>query len=298
MARKRNTPIHRQAAVRKIIRLALQEDIGTGDVTAEAVVPERLHVSAEIVLKEPDAVVCGLPLIQLFFSRLDPDIRVKLLVKEGSRVRTPRPLVRLQGQARAILQAERTILNLLSRLSGIATATQRLVQAVKPYRAQIYDTRKTTPGLRVLEKYAVRIGGGQNHRLGLYDQVLIKDNHLEIVHRLTGKDTFAILVSAARLRSKPKTVVEIEVDQARHVREALLAGPDIIMLDNMRPAQMKAAVKLRDRMNRRVRLEASGNVDERTVRAIARSGVDMISVGKLTHSVRSIDISLDITGLS
>jgi nicotinate-nucleotide pyrophosphorylase (carboxylating) len=268
----------------RIVRDALAEDIGSGDVTSEAVMDEERTAAAAILVKRP-GVVCGLDAAETVFRVLDPDVGFERLLADGDRVDdVPAEAARVEGSARALLTAERTALNLLGRLSGIATLTSRYVDAVSGTGAEILDTRKTTPGLRGLEKHAVRCGGGRNHRLGLDDGILIKDNHL----RLAG----GVRVAVDRIRATGTELpVEVEAETLDDVREALAAGADIVLLDNMTPDELRAAVDL----NRgRAKLEASGGVSLETVRAIAETGVDFVSVGALTHSAPSLDISMEV----
>jgi nicotinate-nucleotide pyrophosphorylase (carboxylating) len=262
---------------------ALAEDVGEGDVTTEAVVDADATGGAVIFLKEP-GVVCGLGIVEAVFHALDGEIEVDALVGEGSLVESGTAVARLSGPLRAILTGERTALNFLGRLCGIATLTQRYVDAVEGTGVAILDTRKTTPGLRVLEKHAVAIGGGRNHRLGLDDGVLIKDNHL----RAGG----SIREAVESVRAATRLPIEVECDTIEQVSEALEAGVDAILLDNMTPDRLVAAVVL---VRGRARLEASGGVTLDNVRAIAETGVDEISIGALTHSARSLDVSLELT---
>jgi len=261
------------------IRAFLAEDVGDGDVTTEAVVPADARLDASLLLKE-QGVVCGLAQAEEVFRALDPDVEFEQLVRDGTAASGE--VARVSGNARALLTGERTALNLLGRLSGIATLTRRYVDAVAGTGATILDTRKTTPGLRELEKLAVRAGGGNNHRFGLYDAILIKDNHL----RLGGG--IARSVESARRTGLP---VEVECESLDDVRDALAAGADTILLDNMSPAQLREAVLLVDG---RAKTEASGGVTLENVRSIAETGVDFISVGALTHSARSLDVSMEV----
>ena len=267
----------------RAVLAALAEDIGAGDVTTEATVPEDAVGAAELLLKET-GVVCGLRAAESTFRALDPDVRFEALAGDGDLVRDPPAVVaRVSGSERAILTGERVALNFLGRLSGIATLTRRYADAVEGTGATVLDTRKTTPGLRALEKHAVVCGGGRNHRFGLDDAVLVKDNHL----RAAGSVTRAIeLVRAASDLS-----VEVECETLDQVGEALEAGVDAILLDNMTLDELRGAVSL---TAGRARLEASGGVSLTTVRAIAETGVDEISVGALTHSARSLDVSLEL----
>ncbi len=261
------------------VRAFLAEDVGNGDVTAEAVVPADARLDATLLLKE-DGVVCGLEVVEAVFRELDPDVRFEPLARDGERVRGE--VAYVSGNARPLLTGERTALNLLGRLSGIATLTRRYVDAVAGTDTLVLDTRKTTPGLRALEKLAVRAGGGTNHRFGLYDAVLIKDNHL----RLGGG-------VAASVRNAKETglAVEVECETLDDVREALEAGADAILLDNMTPAELRKAVAL---VAGRAKTEASGGITLETIREVAATGVDAISVGALTHSARSLDVSMEV----
>jgi len=256
----------------------LSEDVGDGDLTSLSVIDEAAVCEARVLVKAP-GVVCGLEAAAAVWAALGA--RLEPLAADGDRVE-PGPVARVRGPARAVLTGERLALNLLGRLSGIATLTRRYVDAVAGTGVEILDTRKTTPGLRALEKHAVRCGGGRNHRLGLFDAVLIKDNHL----RLAG--SIGEAVARARSTGVP---VEVECDTLDQVREALDAGADGILLDNMAPAQLREAVAL---VAGRARLEASGGITLDTVRAAAESGVDVISVGALTHSSCSLDVSLEV----
>jgi nicotinate-nucleotide pyrophosphorylase (carboxylating) len=273
--------------VRRHVRSALAEDLGAGDVTSLAVVPPSTKASGRLVAREP-LVVAGLALAEAAFNELSPEVVVSPETRDGARLLSGQPLMRVEGSARALLGAERVALNFLQRLSGIATLTAQYVQAVRGTAARILDTRKTTPGWRKLEKYAVTRGGGENHRLGLDDRILIKDNHLMVL-RQEKPDPVTVAVRRAR-RAYPDLTLEVEADTLEQVAQALTAGADIILLDNMTPRQLKAAVEL---VKGRARLEASGGVTLRSVRAVAQSGVDYVSVGALTHSARAVDIALD-----
>jgi nicotinate-nucleotide pyrophosphorylase (carboxylating) len=262
-----------------VVRLALEEDLGSGDLTTDRIVPEDATCEGALLLKEP-GVVCGLSFAESVFTTLDPEVRFEPLAADGNRS-SPGRIAELSGTTRAILSGERTALNLLGRLSGIATLTRRFVDAVEGTGATILDTRKTTPGLRALEKYAVRCGGGQNHRFGLYDGILIKDNHLKVAG--------SIGVAVARARNGRQ--VQVEAETLADVREALAAGADSILLDNMSPHELAQAVAI---VEGRARLEASGGVSLETIREIAETGVDFVSIGALTHSARSLDVSLEV----
>ena len=262
---------------------ALAEDVGEGDVTTDAIVDADADGSAELLVKEP-GVVCGLGMIEAVFRALDPDLAVEMLVEEGALVESRTAAARVSGSLRAILTGERTALNFLGRLSGIATLARRYVDEVDGTGVAILDTRKTTPGLRVLEKHAVAVGGGRNHRFALDDGVLIKDNHL--------RTAASVAEAVERTRAATHLPVEVECDTPDQVSEALAAGVDAILLDNMSTDDLRSAVAL---ARGRARLEASGGVTLENVRAIAETGVDEISVGALTHSARSLDVSLELT---
>jgi len=268
---------------------ALREDIGSGDVSA-ALVPAGQRVRGSIVTREA-AILCGRAWADETFRRLDPQVRLGWHAADGERLAADQVIFEIEGPARAVLTGERTALNFLQLLSGTATATRRLVDAVAGTPCRILDTRKTLPGLRTAQKYAVRCGGGDNHRMGLYDRVLIKENHIAAAGSLTGA------IEAAR-RSAPELTVEVEVESSAELQEALDAKPDIIMLDDFSLAALQAAVKLNQARGRPVKLEASGSVSLETVRAIAATGVDYISVGALTKHVRAVDLSmrLEFTG--
>jgi len=269
-------------ALERVVAAALAEDVGTGDVTTEATVDTDAVGTAELVTRTP-GVVAGLAAVEAVFRALDPAIRFEPLVEEGGLVREPVAVARVSGSLRAILTGERTALNFLGRFSGIATLTRRYVDAVAGTGVAILDTRKTTPGLRVLEKRAVASGGGRNHRFGLSDGVLVKDNHL----RAAG----SVRAAVERLRAATDLPVEVECDTLEQVDEALAAGADAILLDNMSLDELRAAAGL---ARGRARLEASGGVTLDTVRTVAETGVDEISIGALTHSAPALDVSLEL----
>lgn len=273
--------------IRAAVKAALAEDIGRGDVTTLATVPKAQVFSAVMRAREP-LVAAGLEFADTAFRRLSSSAKVKHLVHDGTHVARGANLLRISGPARALLTAERVALNFVQRLSGIATLTAQFVAAVKGTRAQILDTRKTTPGWRRFEKYAVHCGGGRNHRLGLFDQVLIKDNHLAAL-RDAPSGAVAAAVQLSR-KQYPKLKVEVEADTPGQVEQAILAGADIILLDNMRLEELRQTVKL---AKGHAKTEASGGVNLQNVRAIAATGVDFISVGALTHSAPAVDIGLD-----
>ena len=268
------------AVVDDVVRRALEEDVGPGDATTDLTVPPGARARARITQKA-SGVVFGLEAAEKTFRALDPEVRLERLCAEGD-WRETGPVLDLEGSAAALLTAERTALNLLQRLSGIATLTARYVAAVQGTGARILDTRKTTPGLRALEKHAVRCGGGRNHRFGLDDAVLIKDNHLRLAASVTDA------VERARRIGLP---VEVECETLDQLREALAAGADAILLDNMPGPTLREAVAI---ARGRAVLEASGGVTLDTVRAIAETGVHFISIGALTHSARSVDVSLEV----
>jgi len=271
-------------ALERVAAAALAEDIGPGDRTSEAIVPAAARCGARILLREP-GVVCGVPAAEAVFRALG-EVRFDPVAGEGEHVEAvPALLARVEGPARVVLAAERTALNLLGRLCGIATGTRLFVEAVGGTDAVILDTRKTTPALRALEKYAVRCGGGANHRFGLYDAILIKDNHL----RLAG----GVRAAVERARETyPQLPIEVEAETLAEAQEALDAGATRILLDNMPPELLRQAVRL---VGGRAELEASGGVSLETVREIAESGVGFISVGALTHAARSLDVSMEVT---
>ena len=266
----------------RIVLAALAEDVGQGDVTTDATVPADAIGTAELLVQE-HGVVCGLRAAETTFRALDPDLEFDVLVAEGSSIEGPGAVALLSGSKRAILTGERVALNFLGRLSGIATLTRRYVEAVAGTRAAILDTRKTTPGLRALERHAVVCGGGRNHRFGLDDGVLVKDNHL----RATG----SIAQAVESLRASTPLPIEVECDTLDQVAEALASDVDAILLDNMTLEDLRSAVVL---AGGRARLEASGGITLDNVRAVAETGVDEISVGALTHSARSLDVSLEL----
>lgn len=269
----------------RAVAAALAEDIGSGDITTEAVIPPERNGHAVILAKAP-GVICGIDVAQAAFRLVDSRTQYQPRVIDGMRVDGDREeLADIDGPAASILTAERVALNFLQRMSGIATITAAYVDAVSGSGARIIDTRKTTPGLRAFEKYAVRCGGGSNHRFGLSDGVLIKDNHIEAAGGI------AAAIERARSRAPHLMKIEIEVKAVEQIPEALDAGADVIMLDNMDVATMRAAVEM---IAGRVLVEASGGVSLASVRAIAETGVDLISVGALTHSARSLDISLEL----
>jgi len=277
--------------IRAAVKAALAEDIGRGDATTIATVPPGLTARAVMRAREP-LVVAGTDFVETAFRELSRKVKVKKILRDGRRAKAGAALLKISGPARALLTAERVALNFAQRLSGVATLTASFVKAAHGTRAQILDTRKTTPGWRRFEKYAVACGGGTNHRIGLDDMVLIKDNHLAAL-RDARPNAIAAAISRAR-KKFPKLKVEVEADTLEQVRQALDAGAEMILLDNMRLKQLRQAVKMaKDHTRVRAKTEASGGVNLKTVRAIAQTGVDFISVGALTHSAPAVDIGLD-----
>ncbi len=270
--------------VLELIARALAEDVGSGDITSEWIIPPDLRLRGDLLVKQV-GVIAGLEVAALVFATVDPSIQFTALVNDGDRVNRGTVVARVVGPARSILTAERTALNFLQRMSGIATDTRRFVDAVAGTRAVILDTRKTCPGLRLLDKWAVRLGGAQNHRTGLYDMVLIKDNHIAAAGGITQA------VRKVRERIPKGILVEVEVKSLAELDEALALGVDRIMLDNMSLDDIREAVR---RAQGRVKLEVSGGVTLSTVTKIAATGVDYISVGALTHSPQALDISLEL----
>ncbi len=271
----------------KTVKAALAEDIGSGDATTLSTVPPNAIVTAWMVAREP-LTLAGLAVAETVFKQLSPAIKFKRKLRDGARAKAGQTLLEITGPARAILTAERVALNFVQRLSGVATLTSQYVAAVKGTSAKILDTRKTTPGLRHFEKYAVACGGGTNHRIGLYDLILIKDNHLAAL-RDAQPNAIAAAVQRAR-KQFPKLKVEVEADTLEQVRQAVEARADIILLDNMSNAELRAAVRL---IGKKAKTEASGGVNLKTVGGIAKTGVNYISAGALTHSARAVDIALD-----
>lgn len=270
--------------LRQFIEQALAEDLGAGDVTTDATIPADATATAEVLAKQ-DLVLAGLDAAREVFFLLDPDTLFLPLVKDGDTISKGSTLSRISGKTRVLLAGERVALNLLQHLSGIATLTAKYVERVRGTGAQVMDTRKTLPGLRKLEKYAVRMGGGKNHRMGLYDMVLIKDNHIKAVGGITAA------VGRVRARVRNGSPIEVETRTLDEVKEALSVKADIIMLDNMPPDMMREAVSL---ISGYAVTEASGNVSLENVRDIAKTGVDRISVGAITHSAPAADISMKI----
>ena len=274
-----------QNRIKELVTVALREDIGKEDITTKACFPKKRNAKARIIAKQR-GIIAGLRIAKIVFKTVDNKINFKSLVKDGIEVKKGDVLAEISGHINSILTGERTALNFLGRLSGIATLTKEYVEKVKPYKARIFDTRKTTPGLRDIEKYAVSVGGGQNHRTGLYDMVLIKDNHLKI-----GNKNIKELVQSVRGRIPEDVKIEIEAENLLQVKEVLQSDADIILLDNMDIQTIKKAISLVKNLSE---IEISGNVSLDSVEKLAKCGVDRISVGKLTHSAEAMDISLKI----
>jgi nicotinate-nucleotide pyrophosphorylase (carboxylating) len=270
------------AYIEDLLRRALEEDVGTGDVTTLATVPFGTEGRYDFVAREP-LMVCGLPLAAKVFGLLDPSLKITPHMKDGDAVPAGSVLMTVEGPVQAILTGERVALNFMQHLSAIATHTQRFVNAVAGTKAEILDTRKTTPGLRFLEKYAVTCGGGANHRMGLYDAVLIKDNHIAA--------SGGVVEAIRAAKANTKLLIQVECDTVEQAKEAMLVGADRLLLDNMTPALLGEVVAINQAHN--LPLEASGGVTLETIRPIAETGVDFISVGGLTHSAPHVDIGLD-----
>jgi nicotinate-nucleotide pyrophosphorylase (carboxylating) len=268
-------------AAQALIDLALHDDVGTGDITTDNIIPAETRRKAKMVAKA-DGVVAGLPIAEMVFRKLDPDLSWNPKVEEGEKITKGDVLVEFEGSYRALLTGERTALNFLQRLSGIATMSNKYAEAVKDFKTEILDTRKTLPGFNKLDKYAVKTGGGTNHRHGLHDMAMIKDNHIEVAGGITAA------VNAVRSKIEPDIKIEVETTTLEQVQEALDAKADIIMLDNMDTETMRKGVEL---IAGRAKVEASGNMTLERLREVAATGVDYISIGALTHSVNALDIS-------
>lgn len=271
--------------IEAFIDLAFAEDIGSGDVTANSVIPVDAKLSAAVNARE-DMIVSGLPLLEPIIKRLDPHAAVKLMVKDGDNLKAGATIAEISGTARALLSAERTALNIIQHMSGIATLTRTYVDAIEGTNATLLDTRKTIPGLRKIGKYATACGGAKNHRMGLYDAVMIKDNHIAVAGSI--KTAVAAAIAAGEAN------IQVECDTLEQVEEALKSGATSLLLDNMPPAQLRKALSI---VNGAIPCEASGGVTLKTIRAIAETGVDFISVGRLTQSAPAVDIGLDYTSL-
>lgn len=272
----------------KIVKAALKEDLGTGDITSNLTIPQD-QKGAGIIIAKQKGVIAGLDVARIVFKQYDPNLTFKSLVSDGAEVRANQKVASIRGRIKSILATERTALNFLQRLSGIATLTKEYLKKIKGTKAKVLDTRKTTPGMRFLEKYAVRKGGGENHRQGLYDMILIKDNHIKSAGSIS---------SALKKAKKGKRGFQIEVEtkNLKEVKEVLNFKPDRIMLDNFKLKDLKKALKLIRSKDKKVKIEASGQVNLKNVRKIALSGVNYISVGALTHSAKALDLSLILLG--
>lgn len=276
--------IENNPLVKEIISLALKEDLGPGDITTDAVIKEKKRAKAKLIAKE-EFILAGLPVFKAVFRQLSKDVVFEDLFKEGDLVRYGQVICYVDGPVSVILKAERTALNFLQRMSGIATAVRNFVKKVSHTKVKILDTRKTAPGMRLLDKYAVRIGGGSNHRLGLFDGILIKDNHISAIGSI--KEAIQRAKSYA-----PHTLkIEVEVENLSQLREAVDSGADIVLLDNMGIEEIKKAVEI---AKGKVLIEVSGGIKLSNVEKIAATGVDFISVGEITHSVKGVDISLEL----
>ncbi len=268
----------------QLVRASLAEDIGTGDITTAAIVPERKQARARVMAGE-SMVVAGLDVMELVFKMVDDTLEIGREVKEGAYIRGGRTIATIKGRVKSILTAERVALNFLQRLSGIATLTRRFVERVRGREVNILDTRKTTPCMRFLEKYAVRVGGGLNHRFGLFDAILIKDNHIAVAGSIEKA------IRKVRRRYGKDKPIEVEVKSLKEVKEALKSGADIIMLDNMNPEKVKKALKI---ISGKAVAEVSGGVNLDNIEEFAETGVRYISIGALTHSAGAVDISIEI----
>jgi nicotinate-nucleotide pyrophosphorylase (carboxylating) len=276
----------KKGEVEAIIEAALKEDMPQGDITSESIIPPA-SMSKAIILAKGRGVLAGMDVARRVFQKIDPKIRFKKILEDGEMFKKGERLAQIEGSSISLLKGERTALNFLQRMSGIAATTRKFVQAIQGTRAKILDTRKTTPGLRALEKYAVRMGGGLNHRFSLSEMVLIKDNHLRLVSSISEA------IKRAKRRAKPGVKIEVEATSLEEVKEAVQGGADMVMLDNMPTEKIKNVVKW---VKGRVPLEVSGKVTLAKAKEVASLGVDFISVGSLTHSYKSVDISIEFLG--
>ena len=288
--------------IKEIVQLAIKEDIGDGDITSNIFIPDDSESEGALIAKEA-GIVAGLPVAGYVLLQIDKDLIFTSNIEDGSRVERGTEIARVKGLTISLLSAERVVLNFLQRLSGIATATNRFAEKVKGYKVQIMDTRKTTPGWRYLEKYAVRVGGGVNHRMGLYDHILIKDNHLKIMESEKENGAIVRLVKKARKQIENGTLIEAEVEDLSQVKDVADAGVDIILFDNIEPSKIRKAINMVKeyeknqgaRTGKAILTEASGNITIQNVEDYAKAGVDRISVGAITHSARALDISFEIS---
>lgn len=270
--------------IQQTIDFALEEDIGSGDITSQLIIPKELQIKGDVLVKE-NGVLAGLKVAKQVFETVDKNIKFIPVIKDGSKINKGDIAANVSGNAISILSAERTALNFMQRMSGIATMTNSICEKIKGTKIKILDTRKTAPGLRLFDKWAVSLGGGKNHRFGLYDMVLIKSNHIRV------SKSIADAVEKIKSNNLKNLLIEIEVSNLKQLEEALSTGVDIIMLDNMKLEEIKQAVKI---VKGRVKLEISGGVNENNIADLAKTGVDYISIGALTHSVKALDISLKI----
>ena len=288
--------------IRDIVQLAIKEDIGDGDITSKIFIPDGSETKGMLIAKEA-GIVAGLPVAGYVLSQIDENLIFTSNIEDGSRVKKGTIIGSVKGLTLSLLSAERLVLNFLQRLSGIATATNRFAEKIKGYRTQIMDTRKTAPGWRYLEKYAVRVGGGINHRMGLYDQILIKDNHLKTMGSEKENGAISRLVRKAREQIENGMLIEVEVEDLCQIKDVVDAGVDIILFDNMEPSKIREAVDIVKEIEKNqdagtgkaILTEASGNITIENVEEYADAGVDRISVGAITHSARVLDISFDIS---
>ncbi len=288
--------------IRDIVQLAIKEDIGDGDITSKIFIPDGSETKGMLIAKEA-GIVAGLPVAGYVLSQIDENLIFTSNIEDGSRVKKGTIIGSVKGLTLSLLSAERLVLNFLQRLSGIATATNRFAEKIKGYGTQIMDTRKTAPGWRYLEKYAVRVGGGINHRMGLYDQILIKDNHLKIMGSEKENGVISRLVRKAREQIENGMLIEVEVEDLCQIKDVVDAGVDIILFDNMEPSKIREAVDIVGEIEKNqgagtgksILTEASGNITIENVEEYADAGVDRISVGAITHSARVLDISFDIS---
>jgi len=288
--------------IRDIVQLAIKEDIGDGDITSKIFIPDGSETEGVLIAKEA-GIVAGLPVAGYVLSQIDENLIFTSNIEDGSRVKKGTIIGSAKGLTLSLLSAERLVLNFLQRLSGIATATNRFAEKIKGYRTQIMDTRKTAPGWRYLEKYAVRVGGGINHRMGLYDQILIKDNHLKTMGSEKENGAISRFVRKAREQIENGMLIEVEVEDLCQIKEVMDAGVDIILFDNMEPSKIREAVGMVKEFEKNqgagtgnaILTEASGNITIENVEEYADAGVDRISVGAITHSARALDISFDIS---
>ncbi len=279
-------PYINEQKLRKIIRDAIQEDLGEGDHSTRSVIPSNQQGNAALIAKE-DGIIAGMHIAELIFREFNNQLRIQFYKHDGDVVKAGDFIFEISGAVCDILSAERIVLNLIQRMSGIATATQRLVEKIQPYKTRLLDTRKTTPNLRALEKWAVKLGGGDNHRMGLYDMIMLKDNHIDFAGGIKPA-LFAVKNYLAKTHKSLK--IEIETRSLEEVKEVIESGGvDIIMLDNMSIDEIKAAVNM---IKGKYKTEASGNITEKNIKKVAACGVDYISVGAITHSVKSLDLSL------